>query len=59
MEQQIGASEATIHFYHVIEKAEQGEVFIVTRRGKPVAKIVPFLQEPEVILKKTKKKGRE
>ena len=55
MAQQIRTSEATTHFYRIIKKAEQGEDFIVTRYGKPVARIVPFLSEPERTLKKTKK----
>ena len=46
MAQQIGSFEAKTHFSQIIEKAEQGEDFIVTRRGKPVAKIIPFQQEP-------------
>ena len=46
MTQQIGAFEAKTHFSQIIEKAEKGEDFIVTKRGKPVAKIIPFRQEP-------------
>ena len=45
MAQFIGAFEAKTHFSQIIEKAEQGQDFIITRRGKPVAKIVPFKQE--------------
>ena len=48
MAQQIGAFEAKTHFSQIIEKAERGEDFIVTRRGRPVAKIIPFKQEPEM-----------
>jgi len=48
MAQLIGAFEAKTHFSQIIEKAEQGADFIVTRRGKPVAKIVPFEREPEM-----------
>ena len=48
MAQQIGAFEAKTHFSQIIEKAEKGEDFIVTRRGKPVAKIIPFRKEPEM-----------
>ena len=48
MIQYIGAFEAKTHFSQIIEKAEQGVDFIVTRRGKPVAKIVPFEQKPEM-----------
>jgi prevent-host-death family protein len=48
MAQQIGAFEAKTHFSQIIEKAANGEDFVVTRRGKPVAKIIPFKQEPEM-----------
>ena len=46
MTQQIGAFEAKTHFSQIIEKAEHGADFIITRRGKPVAKIIPFEQKP-------------
>ena len=48
MTQQIGAFEAKTHFSQIIEKVEHGEDFVITRRGKPVAKIIPFKQEPEM-----------
>ena len=48
MAQQIGAFEAKTHFSQILEKAEQGADFIITRRGKPVAKIIPFKQEKEM-----------
>jgi len=51
MAQQIGAFEAKTHFSRIIDRAGQGEDFIVTRRGKPVAKIIPFKQEPEMTRK--------
>jgi prevent-host-death family protein len=47
-QQQIGAFEAKTHFSRIIEKAENGHDFIITKRGKPVAKIIPFNQEPEI-----------
>jgi len=37
----IGAFEAKTHFSELIEKARQGMVFVVTRRGKPVAQLGP------------------
>jgi prevent-host-death family protein len=48
MAQHIGAFEAKTHFSQIIEKAENGMDFIVTRRGKPVAKIIPFEKKPEI-----------
>lgn len=37
----IGAFEAKTHFSRLLEKAQQGTVFVVTRRGKPVAQLGP------------------
>jgi len=51
MTQQIGAFEAKTHFSRIIEEAEKGADFVITRRGKPVAKIIPFRQEPEMTRK--------
>jgi len=39
--QTIGAFEAKTHFSELLEKARQGTVFIVTRRGKAVAQLGP------------------
>ena len=48
VQQQIGTFEAKTHFSQIIEKVERGADFVITRRGKPVAKIIPFKQEPEM-----------
>lgn len=48
MAQHIGAFEAKTHFSQILDKAEQGADFIITKRGKPVAKIIPFQREPEM-----------
>ena len=37
----VGAFEAKTHFSSLLEKARQGTVIIVTRRGKPVAQLGP------------------
>jgi prevent-host-death family protein len=37
----IGAFEAKTHFSQLIERAKEGTIFIVTRRGKPVAQLGP------------------
>ena len=47
-QQQIGTFEAKTHFSQIIEKVERGADFIINRRGKPVAKIIPFKQETEM-----------
>ena len=51
MAQLIGAFEAKTHFSQILKKTESGEDFVVTIRGKPVAKIIPFRQEPEMTRK--------
>jgi prevent-host-death family protein len=43
----IGTFEAKTHFSQIIEKVEQGQDYMVTKRGKPVAKIIPFNQKTE------------
>jgi len=48
LNQQIGAFEAKTHFSQIITKVENGADFIVTKRGKPVAKIIPFIQKQEM-----------
>ncbi|HAS83383.1 MAG TPA: type II toxin-antitoxin system prevent-host-death family antitoxin [Verrucomicrobia bacterium] len=40
----IGAFEAKTHFSQLLERAQQGTVFIVTRRGTPVAQLGPSEQ---------------
>jgi prevent-host-death family protein len=51
MAQHIGSFEAKTHFSEIIEKAEHGEAFVITRRGKPVAKIIPFEKEQKMTRK--------
>jgi len=51
MTQQIGVFEAKTHFSKLLEKIEQGNDFIVTKRGKTVARIIPFEKEPEMTFK--------
>jgi len=51
MAQKIGAFEAKTNFSKIINEAEHGNDFIVTRRGKAVARIIPFEKEPEMTFK--------
>ncbi|MCL2762791.1 MAG: type II toxin-antitoxin system prevent-host-death family antitoxin [Treponema sp.] len=46
--QHIGTFEAKTHFSQIIGKVENGEDFVITKRGKPVAKIIPFEQEKKM-----------
>ena len=43
MESTLTLSEAKARFSEVVEKAANGEEFVVTRMGKPVARISPFV----------------
>jgi prevent-host-death family protein len=36
------AVEAKSHFSEILDRASKGEEFIVTRRGEPVARVIPF-----------------
>ena len=48
MSQLIGAFEAKTHFSRILDKAKQGEDFIITKRGEAVARIIPFEKKPEM-----------
>ena len=37
--------EAKTHFSKIINSVEHNEVVLISRNGKPVAKIIPFTQE--------------
>ena len=39
---QINIHEAKTHLSMLIEKAAQGEPFIIAKAGKPMAKVIPF-----------------
>ncbi|GBD15874.1 hypothetical protein HRbin26_00769 [bacterium HR26] len=46
----IGAFEAKVHFSEVLDRVEKGERIVITRRGVPVAMLVPISprrREPE------------
>ncbi|MDR3248760.1 MAG: type II toxin-antitoxin system prevent-host-death family antitoxin [Treponema sp.] len=43
----IGAFEAKTHFSQLIANVEKGQEYIVTKRGKPVAKVTPIVEKTE------------
>ena len=43
--QQIQIAEAKAHLSALIERVEAGEEIIITRRGKPVARLIPEPRE--------------
>ncbi len=42
MDQEIALREANQQFARYVRAVEAGERFVITRRGKPVARLVPF-----------------
>lgn len=48
MKQQITLREANQHLSRYIEAATHGDEVVITKRGKPVAKLVPFTTEQAV-----------
>ena len=57
MAQLISVSEARTHFYQILARVAQGEEFIITKYGKPVARMVPYKEEPETARKEGGKHG--
>lgn len=55
----IGAFEAKTHFSEIISDVENGSDYIITKRGKPVAKIIPFRQEPQLTFREAVKQLQE
>ena len=41
----IGAFEAKTHFSEVISEVQNGSDYVITKRGKPVAKVIPFVEK--------------
>lgn len=44
---EVGSFEAKNTLSALLDRAEHGEEIVITRRGKPVAKLVPFLADQE------------
>lgn len=38
---EIGASEAKTHFWRLLDRVTKGESIVVTRHGRPIARLVP------------------
>lgn len=56
MERLITATEANQRFSEMLRDVQSGESFVVTSRGKPVAKLVP-IDEAAMIAEQSKKIG--
>lgn len=48
MKQQVSLRDANQHLSRYVEAVERGEEIIITRRGKPVAKIVRIADSPRL-----------
>ena len=59
LNRQIGAFEAKTHFSQLINEVERGADYVVTKHGKPVAKIIPFEQKPEMTRQEAFEKLKE
>jgi prevent-host-death family protein len=46
----VGVRELKVHASDIVQRAEAGEAFLVTRRGKPVAVVLPFGVEAEDLI---------
>lgn len=44
----ISAYDAKTHFSSLLERAGEGETVVITKHGRPVAKLVPFDVRPAV-----------
>lgn len=41
----LASFEAKSHFSEMIERASNGEEIVITKRGRPVAKVVPYMKK--------------
>ena len=48
MKQQVSLREANQHLSRYIEAVERGDEVIITRRGRPVAKLVPIAEKRQL-----------
>ena len=44
---EIGAFEAKTHLSELLREAAAGRSFVITRRGKPLARLVPYVSEDD------------
>ena len=45
---EIQASEAKTHLPHLLSEVERGEVILITRHGRPIARLVPEVDQRQV-----------
>lgn len=54
MEKQVSIAEAKDHFSEIVQAAERGEVVVVTRRGKPVVRVVSDADYGKLVARRKK-----
>jgi len=52
MKNVVGTFEAKTNFTKLIQRVSEGEEILITRRGRPVAKIIPLEKNPNAIVAK-------
>ena len=45
----IGSFEAKTHLSRLIDEVQKGEEYVITKRGKPVAKLTPYSNQENVM----------
>ncbi|HEX5314405.1 MAG TPA: type II toxin-antitoxin system prevent-host-death family antitoxin [Gammaproteobacteria bacterium] len=50
---EVGAYEAKTHLPRLLDKVQEGERFVITRHGKPVAELVPVARRDEEEIRRT------
>ena len=50
MQNTLGTFEAKTNFNKLIERVNDGEEFLITRRGQPIAKIIPLAKDNNVAI---------
>lgn len=53
MQTSIGAYQAKTHFSALLESVENGDYFIITKHGMPIAKLIPFSEKGNFSRKET------
>lgn len=55
----VSAYDAKTHLARLLERTEQGERFIITRHGKPVAQLIPFVENDSDAVARILDRGAE
>ena len=49
----IEAAEAKTHFARLLDEVERGETIVITRHGKPIARLVPDAEDRQAKIRRT------